>query len=329
VRRLLRPLLVALLKRRPDTVDRAARSFAIAEPRSRELVRRLGQAFLDGFNAMLEARELGDVARRGRDVEVHWRPFFFEGAAMGYLPRSLYSADAARARAERDLLALDPAFRYLYYVGFGFWYGFRHPRRPERLEELGAGVEPFHRPLCWDGWGFKRGFFDPALDASLPGDVARCAAGVRAQVWQGFGRAGFFRTMDAPERFVELARRAPAEHRHDLEQGRSLAVAFTGIDRPEGIVEHVRGAATEDELAARLTGVTWALTARRMNDAPYFESCLARAEPRARTLLAALPELCEAARADARDYADWQERTRRAVVERYRNVVRSLLADSR
>jgi hypothetical protein len=315
VRAPLKPIVLALLRRRDDEVERRARSFRIDGPEDRARVARLGDAFLGGYHAMLEAADLGSVAARGRSVDPHWRPFFFEGAAMGYLPRGRWDAACRVEVAERDLLAMDPAFRYLYYVGLGFWYGFRHPRRPARLADLTARVTPLHGPLCWDGLGFKLAFFglDPARPARALGLLERCPAAVRRFAVQGFGRASFFVFMDDGAGFERIAALLPAASRADLEFGRALACAFTGIDRPDALHAHVTAAGDAATRADRLLGTAWALTARRTSDPGYFAECLSRAEPHVRTMLAALPDLCESARADAVDYADWQARTRAAV----------------
>ena len=101
---------------------------------------------------------------------------------------------------------------------------------------------------------------------------------------------------------------------YDLEFGRSLARGFTGVDRPGDLLSYVAAAAVEADLAARLTGVTWALTARRMNDADYLERCLDTLASPQRAWLAQLPDLCQAALGSASGYGDWQSRTREALM---------------
>ena len=85
------------------------------------------------------------------------------------------------------------------------------------------------------------------------------------------------------------------------------------MDRPDGLVEHVAAAGQDEDRAARLTGVTWALTARRMNDRAYFEDCMRKARPANGELLRRLPRLCDEALRESRSYGDWQTRTRDAV----------------
>jgi len=313
VRGWLKPLLVPLLRRDEGEIARRVAGFRIDEPAGKVLVARLGSAFLCGYNAMLRLKSVDDVVRQGRQVTPHFRPFFFEGAAMGYLPRGYYTSGCSAENAERTLLGLDPAFLYLYYVGLGFWVGFRHPRRPERIVPLAGHLDPLYAPLCYDGFGFKVGFFDFDGDPAVTRVFERCPEQQRSFAYQGFGRALFFVYMDDERGFRELKKTLPAERSTDLELGRSLACGFTGIDRPAGLVSYVRDAADAEIRAARLVGVTWALTARRMNDAGYFASCLERVGTGDRALLSSLPDLCDAERDRATSYTDWQARTRDAV----------------
>lgn len=314
-----RPLL-RLLRRNPAEIARRAQGFAIAGQRGRELVARLGEAFIGGYNAMLSEGNLAAVAAKGGEVDSHVRPFFFEGAAMGYLPRGYLSLRYRRRLVERDLLEMDARFRYLYYVGLGFWIAVRHPRRPSALLRLEPHLNPMFFPLCHDGFGFKIGFFDYPERPSARQLLNRFPPQHTAAARQGFGRALFFVFMDDEEGFRREQDLDHGAHRYDLEFGRSLALAFTGLDRPEAIVHHLTSARGADDLAARLTGVTWALTARRMTDPSYFQHCMGGASPAWRGLFTRLPSLCHAALEEARDYGDWQRRTSSITLEALRAV---------
>jgi hypothetical protein len=317
VRSWLRPILLPWLRKDETTVARQARHFRLGGAQDRALVEGVGSAFIGGYDAMLRAGDLAQVAARGRLVSPHFRPFFFEGAAMGYLPRTWYMPGGSAATAVPELLAMDPRFVYLYHVGLGFWYGFRHRRRPERLVELEPHAAELCYPLCHDGFGFKLGFFDYPSDPSVARVLSGGPEAQRPYRVQGFGRAMFFVHMDDEAGFTALLGTLPGAAGADLETGRSLARAFTGIDRPPVVVEHLARARDDDDLGARLTGVAWALTARRMSDPAYFDECLGRAGPADRSLLSALPELCAAARQGAASYGDWQARTREAAVALY------------
>ena len=316
MRRLVRPLLLPLLRRRTDEVIRRAVDFRIDRDDDLELLGSLGHAFISGYNTMLEADNLGAVSAAGMQVTTHFRPFFFEGAAMGYLPRGYFVAGCTPDRMERDVLGLAPSFLYLYYVGMGFWYGFRHRRRPQRLAELAPHLDPMLYPLCYDGFGFKLALFDYPSDPSVIEILERGPAEHRRFLYQGFGRALFFVLMDDLKAFDNLLDALPAEYRDDLEFGRALACGFSGFHRPDRVARYVQQAPPEKR-RARIGGITWAATARKMNDPAYFAECLATARPQTRRLLEPLPEICEQLRADARDYLDWQSRTTERVLPHF------------
>jgi hypothetical protein len=265
---------------------------------------------------MLQARRLGEVSDAGRSVDPHHRPFFFEGAAMGYLPRAYFSSDAGADRVEADLLAIDPRFLYLYYVGLGFWTGFRHPNRPDALETLAPHLDPFHFPLGYDGFGFKLGFFDAPKRPAARAILDRAPAHRRAEIYQGYGRALFFVCMEDEPRFQREKDRAPAERRNDMEAGRSLALAFNGIKRPESIVVHLADA-REDELPSRLLGVTWALTARELNDPEYFARCTALLPAASRDLFRSFTRQCREAKELSTSYQEWRSRTQDSIASAY------------
>jgi len=315
------PLLLRLLQRNPGEIERRAAGFAIRGERGRRLVAHLGQAFLGGYNAMLELPSLQHVSAAAAQVDPHFRPFFFEGAAMGYLPRGYLSSEFRPQRVERDLLQMDPGFRYLYYVGLGFWMALRHPRRPEAIESLARHLDPMYVPLCYDGFGFKVGFFDyPRHPERARELLALVPPEHRHAAQQGFGRSLFFVFMEDEAAFQRERDEVQGDLRMAREQGRSLAVAFTGVDRPRGIEEYLEQAANEAELSARLTGVTWALTAREMNDRSYFQRCMADASNHWRDLFARLPGLCLQALQQSAGYDEWQERTRDAALAEYRQT---------
>jgi hypothetical protein len=317
MRSVLRPLLLPLLRRAPDEVERQLPHFSVTTAEGRELVVAVGKAFLGGYHAMLNARTYAEVSAAGRLVDPHFAPFFFEGAAMGYLPRAAYTKGAGRDLVESDLLAMDPRFLYLYYVGLGFWYGFRHRSRPETLEVLAPYLNPFYAPLCYDGFGFKLGFFDFPKRPDARAALTRAPATRRAAIYQGFGRALYFVCMDDEARFEREKAAAPGEHRDDMESGRSLAVAFTGLRRPAAILAHLTAANDDAMLGERLLGVTWALTAREMNDPAHFAVCLATVAPEPRALLALLPQRCREAQTASRSYEEWRMKTKAAAIDAY------------
>jgi len=317
-RLLCRPL-GRLLRRAPDEIERRSAGFAIRSAAGRRLVSGLGSAFIRGYNASLAPGPLRRLPEEGATIEPHFRPFFFEGVAMGYLPRGWLFRGVGPRSAERDLLSMAPEYLYLYYVGLGFWTAIRHPGAPRALERLGEHLEARYLPLCYDGFGFKVGFFDYPRRPASRAVLDRGPEEHRTALYQGFGRALFFVFMDDEDGF-RRACDGSGGRRDEMEFGRSLALAFTGIDRPERIAAHVERAPDFANRMARLTGVTWALTARAMTDADYFRGCVSRAPGGWSALMTDLPVLCGKALAASRTYAEWQSRTRdaaaRALAER-------------
>ncbi len=327
MRFLWRGALLPLLRRPPGEIERLAARFRIRTPEGRELVAGVGSAFTGGFNSMLGRRALEDVRAEGMRVASHYRPFFFEGAAMGYLPRRLLRSGPSRARAERDLLGMNSDFRYLYYVGLGFWFAMRS-RRPSSLAALRPHLDPIYYPLCYDGFGFKVAFYEALSGREVRQRLDECPEAESGSLWQGFGRGLYFVWLDDPAGFESFRAGMPEARRLDLEFGRSLALGFTRVDRPSLLLEHVASAPDEEERSARLGGVTWALTARRMNDVEYFDRCVAKAPPGGASLLATLPALCEEALRASRSYLEWQSRTREAAVRVWREAGAILPAGS-
>jgi hypothetical protein len=317
VRWLLRPLAIRALRRDPRNIVRQAQQFCIRSAEGRNLVAQIGQAFIGGYNAMLDSEPIERITEAGGRVPVHFRPYFFEGAAMGYMPRAYFSKQCRADRAEQDLLRIAPEFRYLYYVGLGFWYGFRHRKRPERLAHLAPHIDPLHFPLCYDGFGFKLAFFDFPTHRDALRTIERASGTHRRAMQQGFGRGLFFVYMDDEDGFRSLLSTLEPDARDDFEFGRALARGFTGIDSAETLLPFVARGESENASASRLTGITWALTARRMNDPEYYSQCIAATSGDERALFEALPVLCEEARGQATSYLDWQDRTRAAITQRY------------
>ncbi len=307
------------MRRSPGEVARRTDTFRIRTREGRALARGVGEAFIGGFNTMISAPGLAEVSAAGHAVTPHFRPFFFEGAAMGYLPRGWVHAGVSRHDAEAALLSLDPAFRYLYYVGLGFWFAMRRAR-PDALIRMQPHLDPMHFPLCFDGYGFQIAFYDNGADPATLRRIRGAPAAFLPAVHQGYGRALHFVFMDDPEGFDRFVAAAPPVRRADLECGRALALGFTRCDRPATLIAHLESARDEETLGARLAGLTWALTARHMNDPVYFRTCLSAAPSESRAFLEELPALCHEAFATARSYDGWQEGTREAARDAWRRT---------
>ncbi len=228
------------------------------------------RSFAGGFNTMIAHRSSTAWEQYCDSVPVLFQPFAHEGAAMGYTLRHVfrYRPEGFEAR----LVKARPGFRYLYYVGLGFWWGMREVA-PRRVQELVEGLDPLHRHLCFDGYGFKRAFFDEPRDASALRPLEEFEGYARNAAYQGVGRAYWFRFMG--DAWVLLDRlRNLGDYAADGAAGAGLASAFVHPDRlesarrlavkmPEGWQPHFH------------LGMCFGLKARSINDPRQFDQDMA------------------------------------------------------
>ena len=225
--------------------------------------------FAGGFNAMISARNEAGWRNHGQSIEPLYESFAQEGVAMGYTVRSLFRYNARDFEA--TVVKPRPEFRYLHYVGLGFWSGMRN-HSAARLAKIVEGLDPLHRYLCYDGYGFKKAFFEyrknpdvfRQLDA-LDGYAANAA-------YQGVGRAFYFLFMGDPDVLIRHIRQT-GDNAKDVAAGLGLAAAFVNPDR----LEKARslGLALPEEWRAHFhLGMCFALKARSINDRNYLERCV-------------------------------------------------------
>jgi hypothetical protein len=275
------------------------------------------RSFAGGFNAMISAPSESTWQRYCDTLPTLFRPFAQEGAAMGYTVRRLFRYDPVDF--EKRFVPAHPNFRYLHYVGLGFWSGMRR-HDSSRLARIVAGLDPLYAYLCYDGYGFKHAFFDyPRNPAGLDpldslGGYARNAA------YQGVGRAFFFYFMQVPrlliERLDQLGSYAP-----DAAAGVGLASVFVFPNQLE----------IACELAARLPwswhdhvhlGMCFGLKARSLNDPIQFQRDVDRLPAGVRDAVQAAVEQCDRIEAEVRaervevGYRCWRERVTRWMASR-------------
>ena len=185
---------------------------------------------------------------------------------MGYVPRRLLRFDPRLF--ERDVVKRRPHFRYLHYVGLGFWAGLRN-YGPARLERLVNGLDPLYRYLCFDGYGFKVAFFDAPRDTRAMNKLELLAGYARHAAYQGAGRALWFRLMGRPDELWKQVLAAGA-YAADAAAGVGLAAAFVNPDR----LDLVRAFASEvpGPLQSHFhLGMCFALKARAIGDLEALE----------------------------------------------------------
>lgn len=243
----------------------------VSDPSDVQRVDSILAGFAGGFNRMMARASWQTWQEYCASLPALLRPFAEEGAAMGYTPRRLFRYRPAAF--ERDIVRPRPEFRYLHYVGLGFWSGMRN-HSVRKLERVTAGLDPLHRFLCFDGFGFKVAFFDDPQDDAALGKLDAFSGYARDVAYQGVGRAFFFRFMDRPDLFVERVAKL-GENAVDVAAGAGLAAVFVNPDRlevarrwaeqmPEGWKPHFH------------LGMCFGLKARSINDLDGFEKNLQR-----------------------------------------------------
>ncbi len=268
------------------TVERLG--LMVSSPSDVTRVNTILRSFAGGFNTMITARSYSACRGHCDSLPVLYQPFAQEGLAMGYVLRQLFRFDSATF--EERLVKVRPEFRYLYYVGLGFWSGMRN-HDPQRLARWVKDLDPLHGCLCYDGYGFKRAFFDyPRSDQSLR-RLDDFAGYAKNAAYQGVGRAFFFLYMQRPDLLVEQIGKLGA-YAEDAAAGTGLAAAFVNPDRLE----------LARELATRLPkqwhahfhlGMCFGLKARAINYVEQFERDMARMSSRVQEAVYASVRECD------------------------------------
>jgi len=231
--------------------------------------------FIRGFNSMI-ARPSPMAWKKAADtLPSLYRPFWHEGAAMGHTLRHLFRYDAAGF--EREIVRPNPEFRYLYYVGLGFWSGMRN-HSSARVMKIAEDLDPMHRFLVFDGYGFKLAFFDHPQERSVLRRLDEFTGYARNAAYQGVGRAMYFRFMSEPELMMEEIRRLD-DHAPDAAAGLGLAAVFVNPDRLHVAQELGRQVPRGWQPHFHL-GMCFGLKARSINDVDAFERNMSLA-PRA------------------------------------------------
>lgn|SRR5262249_7542751 len=221
----------------PDEATAARRGFAISDPAMRCRLEMVGATFICGYHSALEVRTLDELRCRLDSVELEWRGFAYEGAAMA-LALLDYFTLGRRNRLARFLRGPGDAHKYMVHVGAG--WALAH--MPVRIGAPLGGLDPVLRWLAIDGLGFHEGYFH--WDRYVDGNAGkRPPSGYEARVFdQGLGRSLWFVEGGDVDR-IQGRFSGFHELRHgDLWSGIGLACAYAGaLSRPQ--LERLRSAA--------------------------------------------------------------------------------------
>ncbi len=207
----------------PNEVTFARRGFRGGEGGARERLEKVGATFLHGYHAVLLDDEPEGLAQRLSEVELEFRGFAFEGAAM-----SLALLDVLtpwkKDRFQAFLKGPGAAHVYMVHVGMG-WALARLRRRVERPL---ARLDPLLRWLAIDGYGFHEGYFywPRFVERQTP---PKQLSGYALHAFdQGLGRSLWFVDGADVSRIPTTIAAFPPSRHADLWSGVGLACAYAG-----------------------------------------------------------------------------------------------------
>ena len=267
------------------------------------------ESFLTGFNQMISRPRWTAWQKGANATPAMFRPFWHEGAAMGYTLRQLFRYDPAGF--ERDIVKPAPEFRYLYYVGLGFWSGMRN-HEPQHVLKVVDGLDPLHRYLVFDGYGFKVGFFDAPKEVLAIRVLDEFPGYAQSAAYQGVGRSLYFRFMSRPQTMIQEMRKLGA-HAIDAAAGVGLAVVFVNPDRLHVAQDLARRMPADWRPHFHL-GMCFGLKARSINDVDEFERNVSKLPVEVRDAIGASIRECDRVellvRSENREdgYEEWRRR---------------------
>lgn len=273
---------------RPQQMTVSRLGLAVSKPADIERVNTILGSFAGGFNKMIAAPSALAWQTYCESLPVLNRPFAHEGAAMGYTLRHLFFYRPGDF--EERLVKPRPEFRYLYYVGLGFWSAMRH-HNVRKLSRVVDGLDPLHGYLCYDGYGFKHAFFDYPKNPQSLSPLDALDGYTKSAAYHGVGRAFFFLFMARPGLLVEHIRKLGADAA-DAAAGVGLAAVFVNPDRLE----------VARELAAKMPaewhdhfhlGMCFGLKARSINDVEQFQRDMNGIDPGVREAVLASIRECD------------------------------------
>lgn len=303
-----------LLLRDPKQMTVSKLGFIVTTEQNREKVSSIGASFLTGFNAMLRYRDLAQVRAECEKFSPFYKPFCYEGSAMGFPLKAFFSFRYSGADFERVTREVNDKYLYLYYCGLGFWYGVRYKNNVAKIERLIGHLHPVYRYLCYDGFGFKLGFNDYLEDPTVVDKCLECQGYGKHACFQGFGRSLWFVYMDAPELLFNKIGELEEEYRGDCYAGLGLAVAFTntdGLDFPFEFADRIDDRYKTDYFQ----GLTWAFVARHMNDSLYFSDQMKGLSDERRGMILRSIAACDQCFDQVDSYQAWRECTMERIEE--------------
>jgi hypothetical protein len=198
--------------------------FRGATEQLRTRLEQVGAVFLLGYHAALEQGDTETLALELNTVDLEWRGFAFEGAAMG-LALLDFLTPWRRTRIKNFLSGAGVAHAYMVHVGIGWVWA----RRPFGFRRAQKKLDPLLNWLAFDGWGFHEGFFHwPKYIAGQP--APKKLSGYERRAFdQGLGRSFWFVNGGNIELIAQTISNFSADRQSDLWSGIGLAATYAGI----------------------------------------------------------------------------------------------------
>jgi len=242
-----------------DATDCDRRGFLVSDPNKRRQLETIGRTFVDGYHAALSDTRADSLGERLDRVDLTFRGFAFEGAAMGLGLLDLLTPWKP-GRLDAFLRGPGDAHAYMVHVGAG-WAAARIPWARAKPQVFQQGRDPL---LCWlavDGYGFHEGYFSPQRYVRRRAVPRRLAGYARRAFDQGLGRSLWFVEGMDVRRVVARVATFPAQRHGDLWSGLGLAVTYAGGADPPAIDGLVHAAG--DHAAAFAQGAAFAAKVRQ------------------------------------------------------------------
>ncbi|WP_170215950.1 DUF1702 family protein [Asanoa ferruginea] len=260
-----------LTTRDPQFLRRVTTDFPFADEAAAQRTVDIATTFLVGYNLIAGGADAPAARDRATEVPRFFRPFYFEGAAMGFGPFALRTGGGLGG-FEDFARALSPATVYQNYVGFGWWLGTFYRGRAGRVARVVAELDPRYGLLCYEGIGFRQGFMSGGR-RTRPTDIRRGDVPATHVWYQGYGRSLWFVHMGDTAAAARSALRVPEPYVGDCISGLGTGVAFSWLDRAADYARFYQ-AVPERFRAEFDQGLSFGWEARQLADRELFDASL-------------------------------------------------------
>lgn len=193
----------------------------------------IGKKFLYGYHHSLYDTNLADLVDQLNVVDLQYRGFTFEGAAMGMALLDTISL-TNKLRLKKFMDGAGKPHIYMLHVGAGWAYA----KLPVRVEKMLDQFDPVLKWLVMDGYGFCNAYFKTKKYVKNAEAPALEGYALHA-FYQGVGRCLWFVEGANPEKISKRIGSFPTEFSGDLWSGVGLASTYAGgVDK--AVIEKLR-----------------------------------------------------------------------------------------